>query len=220
MNKYFDHTLLKAFATQKDIEKLCDEALELNTASVCVNPKWISFCKEKLKDSDVKVCTVIGFPLGADGLDINSSACKQALENGADEIDYVIDIGAALMHDWKQIRKEMLIMTEICHNEHKCVKVIFENCYLTQDEKLNLCAIAREVEPDFVKTSTGFGTGGATVEDVKLMLDHVGPNIRVKAAGGVRTLETALQLIDMGVGRIGSTASVRICNEFREKYGA
>lgn len=169
MNKYFDHTLLKAFATQKDIEELCEEALELNTASVCVNPKWIAYCKDKLKASDVKVCTVIGFPLGADGLDIKSSACRQALENGADEIDYVIDIGAALMHDWKHIRKEMLIMTEICHNEHKCVKAIFENCYLSKSEIKELSSIARDIQPDYIKTSTGFGTGGAKLDDVLLM---------------------------------------------------
>lgn len=215
MNKYFDHTLLKAFATQKDIEKLCDEALELNTASVCVNPKWISFCKEKLKDSDVKVCTVIGFPLGADGLDIKSSACKQALENGADEIDYVIDIGAARMHDWKQIRKEMLIITEICHNQHKCVKVIFENCYLNKNEIKELSLIASDIQPDYIKTSTGFGTNGAKLDDVLWMKKYAGDKVKIKAAGGIHTWKECKEFIEAGASRIGASATINILNEYK-----
>ena len=201
MNKYFDHTLLKAFATQRDIEKLCNEALQMNTASVCVNPKWISFCKEKLKTSDVKVCTVIGFPLGA--------------ENGADEIDYVIDIGAALMHDWKQIRKEMLIMTEICHNEHKCVKVIFENCYLNKNEIKELSLIARDIQPDYIKTSTGFGTNGAKLDDVLLMKKSAGDKVKIKAAGGIHTWKECKEFIEAGASRIGASATINILNEYK-----
>ena len=215
MNKYFDQTLLKAFATQKDIEELCEEALELNTASVCVNPKWIAYCKDKLKASDVKVCTVIGFPLGADGLDKKSSACRQALENGADEIDYVIDIGAALMHDWKHIRKEMLIMTEICHNEHKCVKVIFENCYLNKNEIKELSLIARDIQPDYIKTSTGFGTNGAKLDDVLLMKKSAGDKVKIKAAGGIHTWKECKEFIEAGASRIGASATINILNEYK-----
>ncbi len=215
MNKYFDQTLLKAFATQKDIEELCEEALELNTASVCVNPKWIAYCKDKLKASDVKVCTVIGFPLGADGLDKKSSACRQALENGADEIDYVIDIGAALMHDWKHIRKEMLIMTEICHNEHKCVKAIFENCYLNKNEIKELSLIARDIQPDYIKTSTGFGTNGAKLDDVLLMKKSAGDKVKIKAAGGIHTWKECKEFIEAGASRIGASATINILNEYK-----
>lgn len=212
---HFDHTLLKAFATQKDIEELCEEALELNTASVCVNPKWIAYCKDKLKASDVKVCTVIGFPLGADGLDIKSSACRQALENGADEIDYVIDIGAALMHDWKHIRKEILIMTEICHNKQKCVKAIFENCYLSKSEIKELSSIARDIQPDYIKTSTGFGTDGAKLDDVLLMKKYVGDKVKIKAAGGIHTWKECKAFIEAGATRIDASATIYILNEYK-----
>ena len=151
--------------------------------------------------------------------DINE-AILHAIENGADEIDYVVNLTELKEKNYSFVEREMAEIVAVCRKHNVISKVIFENCYLTEKEKLNMCAIAREVKPDFVKTSTGFGTGGATIEDIRLMLDNVGPDIAVKAAGGVRTLETALQLIDMGVKRIGSTASITIVEAFKEKYGA
>ncbi len=219
VNKYFDHTQLKAFATQKEMDILCEEAIQLDVASVCVNPKWISYCKEKLKDSDVKVCTVIGFPLGATGIEIKASACRLALMNGADEIDYVIDIGAALMKDWNQIRKEMYILTEICHSSHCCIKVIFENCYLDREIIKQICYIAKDIGPDYIKTSTGFGTGGATLEDVRLMKECVQDSVKIKAAGGIHSWKECEDFIQAGASRIGASATVQILKERREKDG-
>lgn len=218
--KYFDHTLLKAYATTEDFKAFCADCAQYGFAMAAINPAPVKLVKSLLKQTDVHVGAAIGFPLGQNTIETKRFETLNAIANGADEIDYVVNLTQLKDGNLDYVREEMAAIVSACREKKVLSKVIFENCYLTQDEKLNLCAIAREVEPDFVKTSTGFGTGGATVEDVKLMLDHVGPNIRVKAAGGVRTLETALQLIDMGVGRIGSTASVRICNEFREKYGA
>ena len=214
-NKYFDHTFLKAFATKQDIDMLCQQAKELNTASVCVNEEWVAYCNNLLKDTDVMVCSVVGFPLGQCGLNTKAYETKEALKDGADEIDYVIDIGAALMHDWKHIRKEMLIMTEICHNEHKCVKAIFENCYLSKSEIKELSSIARDIQPDYIKTSTGFGTGGAKLDDVLLMKKYVGDKVKIKAAGGIHTWKECKAFIEAGATRIGASATINILNEYK-----
>lgn len=218
--RYFDHTLLKAYAAEEDFRAFCAGCAEYGFAMAAINSAPVRFCKELLKDTDVHVGAAIGFPLGQTTVETKVFETQNAIENGADEIDYVINITQLKAKNFKYIADEMSAIVIPCREKGVLSKVIFENCYLTQEEKINLCAIAREVKPDFVKTSTGFGTGGATFEDVQLMLDHVGPDIRVKAAGGVRDLATALRLIDMGVGRIGSTASIRIVEEFKETHGA
>ena len=213
---YFDHTFLKAFGTQDIIEKLCQEAKELQTYSVCVNACWVRTCKEKLADSDVKVCSVIGFPLGQCGLPVKLYECQYAIEQGADEIDYVIDVGQAKMHNWDYIREEMEKMVALCKEKKVLIKVIFENCYLEKEEIKKLSEIARDVEPDFIKTSTGFGTGGAVVEDVKLMKETVGDKVQVKAAGGIRDWATCKAMIEAGATRIGTSSSIQILKEFEE----
>lgn len=213
-NKYFDHTFLKAFATKQDIDTLCQQAKELNTASVCVNEEWVAYCKNVLKDTEVKVCSVVGFPLGQCGLNTKIYETKEALKDGADEIDYVLNVGDVKMGNFDKTKEEMEILTKICHDQHKGIKVIFENCYLTKEEIKKCAKIAKEVKPDFIKTSTGFGTSGATVEDVKLMKDIVGKNVEVKAAGGIHSYAEVKEMIKAGATRIGASATVQIIEEF------
>lgn len=217
--RYFDHTLLKAYASTQDFRAFCDDCAKYQFAMAAINSAPVSLVKEMLRGTPVHVGAAIGFPLGQTTVETKAFETREAIRNGADEIDYVINITNLKDGKLDEIRREMETIVGICRENQVLSKVIFENCYLTQEEKLNLCAIAREVEPDYIKTSTGFGTGGATFEDVELMLKNAGPRVKVKAAGGVRTLEDALRLIDMGVGRIGSTASVKIVEAFREKYG-
>lgn len=217
--RYFDHTLLKAYASTQDFRAFCDDCAKYQFAMAAINSAPVSLVKEMLRGTPVHVGAAIGFPLGQTTVETKAFETREAIRNGADEIDYVINITNLKDGKLDEIRREMETIVGICRENKVLSKVIFENCYLTQEEKLNLCAIAREVEPDYIKTSTGFGTGGATFEDVELMLKNAGSRVKVKAAGGVRTLEDALRLIDMGVGRIGSTASVKIVEAFREKYG-
>lgn len=213
--KKFDHTFLKAFATKDTIDTLCQEAKDLHTYSVCVNACWVSTCKENLKDTDVKVCSVIGFPLGQCGLETKMFECNYAIEQGADEIDYVIDVGQAKMHNWAYLREEMHQLTQLCHEHEAKIKVIFENCYLEKEEIKKLSEIAKEVKPDFIKTSTGFGTGGATVEDVRLMKETVGDLVEVKAAGGIRDWNTCKAMLEAGASRIGISASKAVLDEIQ-----
>ena len=154
-NKYFDHTFLKAFATKQDIDMLCQQAKELNTASVCVNEEWVAYCKNLLKDTDVMVCSVVGFPLGQCGLNTKAYETKEALKDGADEIDYVLNVGDVKMGNFDKVKEEMETLTKICHDQNKGIKVIFENCYLTKEEIKKCAEIAKKVKPDFIKTSTG-----------------------------------------------------------------
>ena len=211
--KYFDHTQLRAFATDRDFEILCEESKKYGFAMVAINPAPVAFCKNLLKDTDIHVGAAVGFPLGQNTIETKLFETRQAITDGADEIDYVINITRLKEKDYDYIEKEMASIVETCRSEGALSKVIFENCYLTQKEKEELCRIARNVKPDYIKTSTGFGTGGATFEDVALMKKLAGETIKVKAAGGVRTLENALKMIDLGVSRIGSTASVTILEE-------
>lgn len=211
--KYFDHTLLKAFATAEDIQALCTEAKEIGTYSVCVNSSYVSLCKTLLKDSEIKVCSVIDFPLGCSILSAKIFECKKAIEEGADEIDYVLHIGRAKMHDWDYIRTEMEQMTKICHENKVGIKVILETCYLDSSEIVQIAKIAKEVKPDFIKTSTGFGTEGATVENVKLMVQSVEGEVNVKASGGIRDWEKCKAMIEAGATRIGVSASMQIIKE-------
>lgn len=210
--KYFDHTQLKAYAAYKDFEVLCEESRRYGFAMVAINPAPVTLCKELLKGTDVHVGAAIGFPLGQTTIEDKVAETKNAIANGADEIDYVINITQLKEKNYSYIEKEMAGVVEAC-GSNIISKVIFENCYLTDQEKEELCRIACNVGPDFIKTSTGFGTGGATFEDVALMKRMAGDKVKIKAAGGIRDLETALKMIDLGVSRIGSTASVRIVDE-------
>lgn len=210
--KYFDHTQLKAYAAYKDFEVLCEESRRYGFAMVAINPAPVTLCKELLKGTDVHVGAAIGFPLGQTTIEDKVAETKNAIANGVDEIDYVINITQLKEKNYSYIEKEMAGVVEAC-GSNIISKVIFENCYLTDQEKEELCRIACNVGPDFIKTSTGFGTGGATFEDVALMKRMAGDKVKIKAAGGIRDLETALKMIDLGVSRIGSTASVRIVDE-------
>ena len=212
-----DHTNLKAFADDAAFTKLCDEARKYNFKMVAINPAQTVRCKEKLKDSLVHVGAAIGFPLGQTTLECKIFETKDAIKKGADEIDYVINVAELKNKNYDYIKKEMEEIVKICKEAGKTSKVIFENCYLTDDEKVKVAEIAKEVKPDFIKTSTGFGTGGATVEDVKLMKSAVGDEVKVKAAGGIRDLKTALAMIEAGAERLGTSAGVAIVEEYMKQ---
>lgn len=211
-----DHTILKANATLEDVEKLCQEAIDNNFASVCINPCWVKAASQYLKankkeDYQVKTCTVIGFPLGANTKDVKVFETVNACENGADEIDMVINIGLAKMGCWDLIEEEVASVVNAAKG--KCVKVILENCYLTEEEIQLACEACVRAKATFVKTSTGFGTYGAKVEDVQLMRKTVGENAGVKAAGGIRDKATTLAMIEAGANRIGCSAGIQIISE-------
>ncbi|KXT65984.1 deoxyribose-phosphate aldolase [Streptococcus sp. DD04] len=208
LNKYIDHTLLKPDASQEQIMNLIEEATEHDFASVCVNPTWVAFAAQALKGTDVKVCTVIGFPLGANTPEVKAFEAEDAIQNGADEIDMVINIGALKSQDYELVEKDIRAVVEAAKGT--LVKVIIETCLLTEDEKVKACQIAQKAGADFVKTSTGFSTGGATVADVALMRKTVGPNMGVKASGGARSYEDALAFIKAGATRIGASSGVAI----------
>lgn len=208
INKYIDHTLLKADSVQSQFDQLIDEAKTYDFATVCVNPCWVAYAAEALKDSDVKVCTVVGFPLGATTSATKAFETKDAIANGADEIDMVINIGLLKQGDDQAVEDDMRAVVEASGD--KLVKVIIEACLLTDEEKVRACQLAVKAGVDFVKTSTGFSTGGATISDVKLMRQTVGPDIGVKAAGGARSLEDAMAFIEAGATRIGTSAGVTI----------
>ncbi|BAM61152.1 deoxyribose-phosphate aldolase [Streptococcus dysgalactiae subsp. equisimilis] len=208
INKYIDHTLLKADSVQSQFDQLIDEAKTYDFASVCVNPCWVAYAAEALKDSDVKVCTVVGFPLGATTSATKAFETKDAIANGADEIDMVINIGLLKQGNDQAVEDDMRAVVEASGD--KLVKVIIEACLLTDEEKVRACQLAVKAGVDFVKTSTGFSTGGATISDVKLMRQTVGPDIGVKAAGGARSLEDAMAFIEAGATRIGTSAGVTI----------
>lgn len=212
-----DHTNLKAFADDAAFEKLCDEAKKYNFKMVAINPAQTVRCKKKLEGSPVHVGAAIGFPLGQTTLECKIFETKDAIEKGADEIDYVINVAELKNKNYDYIKKEMEEIVKICREAGKTSKVIFENCYLTDDENRKVAEIAKEVKPDFIKTSTGFGTGGATVEDVKLMKSVVGDEVKVKAAGGIRDLKTALAMIEAGAERLGTSAGVAIVEEYNNQ---
>ncbi|HEM4482577.1 TPA: deoxyribose-phosphate aldolase [Streptococcus suis] len=210
LNKYIDHTILKPETTQEQVEKILVEAKEYDFASVCVNPTWVALAAESLKDSDVKVCTVIGFPLGANTPAVKAFETKDAISNGADEIDMVINIGALKTGNYDLVLEDIKAVVEASGD--KLVKVIIEACLLTDDEKVKACQLSQEAGADYVKTSTGFSTGGATVADVALMRKTVGPDMGVKASGGARSYEDAIAFIEAGASRIGASSGVAIMN--------
>ena len=203
-----DHTLLKADATRPQVEKLCEEAKKYVFASVCVNPTWVKYSAELLAGTDVKVCTVIGFPLGASTSAVKAFETKDAIANGAGEIDMVINIGALKNGEYDVVRDDIKAVVDAANGT--LVKVIIETCLLTDEEKVKACELSVEAGADFVKTSTGFSTGGATAEDIALMRKTVGPDLGVKASGGVRNLEDMKKMIDNGATRIGASSGVAI----------
>lgn len=208
LNKYIDHTLLKANATVSEIETLCKEAITHDFFSVCVNSGYVSYAKEFLKGTNVNVCSVVGFPLGAMSTRSKVFETEQAIDDGADEIDMVINVGWLQSGEVDKVREEIALIKKACGN--KVLKVILETCYLTDDEKRLACKLSVEAGADFVKTSTGFGTGGATLSDVQLMKETVNGKAKIKASGGVRDFKTAMQYVDLGVQRIGTSNGIAI----------
>ena len=208
LNKYIDHTLLKQDATENQIDCLLSEAREYDFASVCVNPTWVKYAKKGLEGTDVKVCTVVGFPLGVTTSAVKAFETKEAIQNGADEIDMVINVGALKSGNLVLVESDIRAVVE--SSGDKLVKVIIEACLLTDQEKVVACQLAQKSGADFVKTSTGFSTGGATVADVTLMRETVGPEMGVKAAGGARSYADALAFVEAGATRIGTSAGVAI----------
>lgn len=206
---YIDHTLLKAESTKDQVIQLCKEAAEYEFASVCVNPAYVATAAAELKDSKVKVCTVIGFPLGASTSETKAFETRDAIEKGAEEIDMVVNIGAIKSGDDELVKKDIQAVVEAAKGK-AIVKVIIEASLLTDEEKVLASRLSKEAGADFVKTSTGFSTGGATVEDVKLMRETVGADLGVKASGGVRSLEDVQAMIDAGATRIGASSGVQI----------
>lgn len=204
-----DHTLLKPDATREEIEQLCREAAQFCFASVCVNPNWVALCRERLRGSGVKVCTVIGFPLGAHLPDTKAYETRRAIEQGAEEVDMVLNIGALKSRDYALVEQDIHGVVQAAGKD-TVVKVILETALLTRDEKIMGCTLAKAAGADYVKTSTGFGGGGATVEDVQLMRETVGPEMGVKASGGVRTKEDAEKMVAAGATRLGASAGVKI----------
>ena len=219
--KYFDQTLLKPFVTEERLREFCLESDRYGFAMVAINSAPVKFCREVLKNSAVHVGAAIGFPLGQTTVEDKVFETRQAIAEGADEIDYVVNLVKLKSGDLAFVEDEMRRIVEVCNEHGKISKVIFENCYLTDDEKRTLCEIALKVRPTFIKTSTGFGTPekgiavGATVEDVRLMKSMVGDAVKVKAAGGVRTLADALAMIEAGAERIGTSAGVKIVEELK-----
>jgi len=208
-----DHTLLKPEATQDQIAQLCEEAREYGFAAVCINLTNVKLATRLLKSSPVAVCTVVGFPLGATLPEVKAYEAQQALNRGATEIDMVINIGALKSEGYELMEQDIAAVTRTCHDNGAICKVIIEAALLTEEEKVMACQLAKKAGADYVKTSTGFGPGGGTVEDVALMRRVVGPSMGIKAAGGIRTLETARKMIEAGATRIGTSSGVKIVQE-------
>ncbi len=213
--RYIDHTLLKPEATEAQIRRVCEEALEYHFASVCVNPTWVPLVRDMLAGSDVAVCTVVGFPLGATLPEVKAFETETSIRLGAREVDMVINVGRLKSGQDEYVRKDIEAVVSVAHEHGAIVKVIIEAALLTQEEKVRACTLAQAAGADFVKTSTGFGPGGATVEDVALMRRVVGDRMGVKAAGGIRTAEAALAMIRAGANRIGASAGVKIIEELK-----
>lgn len=208
--RYIDHTLLKPDATYAQIAQLCEEARQYGFATVCVNPVHVRLCAQSLRGSGVGVCSVIGFPLGATPTKVKCYETQQAISDGATEIDMVINIGALKSKDYDLVREDIAAVVRTCHNSGAICKVIIEAALLTDDEKIKACQLAKEAGADYVKTSTGFGPGGATLHDVMLMRQTVGPDMGIKAAGGIRTYQDAVAMLKAGATRIGASASLKI----------
>ncbi len=209
--KLFDHTILKADATKAEVAKICEEAKEYQFMSVCVNSYYTAFAAQQLADSKVKVCTVVGFPLGQMSTGAKAAETKIAVADGADEIDMVINVGALKSREYDIVLKDIKEVKDACGQA--LLKVIIETCLLTEEEKEKACLLAKEAGADFVKTSTGFSTGGAVAKDVALMRKTVGEDMGVKASGGIRSRETAEEMVNAGASRLGTSATVAICRQ-------
>lgn len=219
--RLIDHTLLKPEASREQIVRLCDEARRYRFASVCVNPAYVALCAAQLEGvEDVAVCTVVGFPLGATLLEVKAFEAERAIANGAREVDMVMNVGALKSGDIDLLRRDIRAVVEAAHTGGAICKVILETALLTDPEKETACRVAREAGADFVKTSTGFGPGGATVADIALMRRVVGPEMGVKAAGGVRTYADVIAMVEAGATRIGASAGVRIVEEAMGQAGS
>jgi deoxyribose-phosphate aldolase len=205
--KHIDHTLLKAFATWEEIQILCDEAIEYKTASVCIPPAYIERIRKKYQDK-INICTVIGFPLGYSCLESKLMECEQAIKDGADEIDMVINISHVKNKDYDKVQHEIEAVKKAAGE--KIVKVIIETCYLTEEEKIAMCHAVTLAGADYIKTSTGFGTGGATMEDIQLFKKYIGYNVKIKAAGGIKTLSELEAFINEGCSRIGTSSAINL----------
>ena len=203
--KHIDHTQLKAFAKWEDIEKLCDEAVEYQTASVCIPPTYIKRVHDKYQDK-INICTVVGFPLGYSVTSAKVAEVEQALEDGCNEIDMVVNISDVKNGDYDKVEDEIRTLKKACGNH--ILKVIIETCYLTEDEKIAMCKAVTNAGADYIKTSTGFGTGGATIEDIRLFKEHIGPNVKMKAAGGVKSKDDLIMFLEAGCDRIGTSSAV------------
>lgn len=205
-----DHTLLKPEATLSEVNRLCDEAIKYGFASVCVNPSFVSYCFDLVKSTNVKVCTVIGFPLGATTTQTKICEAEEAIKNGAEEIDMVINIGRLKSEDYQYVFYDIKMIADTAKKNLCTLKVIIETCLLSDEEKIKACIICKEAGADFVKTSTGFSGGGAKARDVSLMKFVVGDALKVKASGGIRTYEDAIEMISAGAARLGASAGVKI----------
>ncbi|MBE6113855.1 MAG: deoxyribose-phosphate aldolase [Erysipelotrichaceae bacterium] len=204
---HVDHTLLKAFATWEDIVQIAEDALEYNTASICIPQTYIARLHEKYGDK-LNICTVVGFPLGYNSTESKITEVKQALADGANEIDMVVNISDVKNGDYDKVEKEIATLKEVCGN--KILKVIIETCYLTQEEKIAMCHAVTNAKADYIKTSTGFGTAGATMDDILLFKEHIGPNVKMKAAGGIRTVEDMENFLAVGVDRLGTSGAIKL----------
>ncbi|SDY40848.1 deoxyribose-phosphate aldolase [Eubacterium barkeri] len=218
--KLIDHTNLKPYASEEDMEKLCEEAKEYGFKMVAINQTQSKRCSEFLKGTEVHTGAAISFPLGQTSIESKVSETRDAIQNGADEIDYVINLTEVKNGNFDYIQSEMQAIVDVCREREICIKVIFENCYLTKDEIKKIAEIAKVVKPNFIKTSTGFGTGGATLEDVRLMKSIVGDSVKVKAAGGIRSLADALAFVEAGAERLGTSAGIAIIEEYKTTENA
>ena len=203
--KHIDHTQLKAFAKWEDIEKLCDEAVEYQTASVCIPPTYIKRVHDKYQDK-INICTVVGFPLGYSVTSAKVAEVEQALRDGCNEIEMVVNISDVKNGDYDKVEEEIRTLKKACGNH--ILKVIIETCYLTEGEKIAMCKAVTNAGADYIKTSTGFGTGGATIEDIRLFKEHIGPNVKMKAAGGVKSKDDLIMFLEAGCDRIGTSSAV------------
>ncbi len=213
--KLIDHTLLKPDATQDEIAQLCYEARKYNFAAVCVNPSYVKLCKQLLQGTPVHVCTVVGFPLGATPPEVKAYEAQQAIDDGATEVDMVINVGALKSKDYSLVERDIATVARTCHAGGAILKVIIEAALLTEEEKVIACQLAKTAGAEYVKTSTGFGPGGATVHDVELMRRAVGPGMGIKAAGGIRTYDDVRAMVTAGATRIGASAGVKIVQQVK-----
>ncbi len=212
-----DHTNLKAFAIEADFQRLCDEARQYGFKSVAINSYPVSMCRKMLEGSEVLTGAALSFPLGQTTIETKVAEAQNAVKDGCQEFDYVCNVGRVKQHDYDYIEREMSALVAVAREAGICCKVILETCYLTDEEIVGVCQVARRVKPDFVKTSTGFGTAGAKVEHVRLMKETVGPDVQVKAAGGIRDLDTALAMIEAGATRLGTSSGVKLVAQLHDR---